>query len=264
MIKLLKNEDCLKTLADLPDNHIDLILTSPPYDGIRNFNGNFKFDFDKLASLMLDKLKPGGALVWVVNDQAKNENKTLTSFRQAIKFQELGFNFVDNIIYEKTPRAVGNARLYWPAYEYNFVLGKGRLKTVNVLKDRKNQIEHTRNKKKQNRDQDGNIKQGKKFTYGLYGRRSNIWYYPTGLYGTTKDKVAFEHPAIISEFLAIDHILSWTNEKDLVFDPFTGSGTTWKACIKTNRAFLGSEIDSEYYEIALKRVKPYLNQEILC
>lgn len=89
-----------------------------------------------------------------------------------------------------------------------------------------------------------------------FGARFNIWRYNTGAGYSTKDEIAFKHPAIFPEKLAYDHIITWTNENDLVYDCFMGSGTTAKACISTNRNWIGSEMSSEYCEIIEKRLQP--------
>ena len=77
--------------------------------------------------------------------------------------------------------------------------------------------------------------------------KDNVW-----SYGSKSIK---GHPAIFPEKLANDHILSWSNEGDLVFDPFMGSGTTAKMAILNNRNWIGSEMSSEYCDITNERVK---------
>ena len=75
--------------------------------------------------------------------------------------------------------------------------------------------------------------------------------------GSTKDREAFKHPAIFPEKLAEDHILSWSNEGDVVFDPMCGSGTTLKMAKKHKRLFIGCDISEEYVAIAKKRIENY-------
>ena len=65
-------------------------------------------------------------------------------------------------------------------------------------------------------------------------------------------------PAIFPEELA-DHIVSWSNEYDLIYDPFMGSGTTAKMALLCNRNFIGSEISKEYCEIANERINQYVS-----
>jgi site-specific DNA-methyltransferase (adenine-specific) len=87
----------------------------------------------------------------------------------------------------------------------------------------------------------------------------NIFEYSVGGGHSTKDKVAFEHPAIMPEQLALDMISTWTNEGDTVFDPFTGAGTTAKMCMLSNRKFHGTELSTEYCDIIKKRLDLVIN-----
>jgi DNA modification methylase len=87
-----------------------------------------------------------------------------------------------------------------------------------------------------------------------YGKRRNIWEYSTGYGKGATDKIAYNHPAIFPEKLARDHIISWSNEGDIVLDPMMGSGTTGKMAKQLNRNFIGIEISPEYFEIAKKRI----------
>ena len=63
------------------------------------------------------------------------------------------------------------------------------------------------------------------------------------------------HPAPFPEQLAHDHILSWSSEGDIVFDPFMGGGTTAKMAIANNRKYIGAEISQEYVDIANERIE---------
>jgi site-specific DNA-methyltransferase (adenine-specific) len=84
-----------------------------------------------------------------------------------------------------------------------------------------------------------------------------------GMYKSTKDIVAFEHPAIFPEELAVRHVVSWTKENDLIYDPFMGSGTSAKAAIQLKRNWIGSEIDKGYCDVCEKRLSGMVNQETL-
>jgi site-specific DNA-methyltransferase (adenine-specific) len=87
-----------------------------------------------------------------------------------------------------------------------------------------------------------------------YGQRYNVWTFKTSKNGQ-EDEIAYQHPAIFPIQLVKDHIISWSNPGDLIFDPFVGSGTTAKAALQTGREYLGSEISEEYYKICLKRLE---------
>jgi DNA modification methylase len=253
------NENCLDTMKRMPDGFIDLTVTSPPYDNLRDYKG-YTFPFEDIAKELYRVTKDGGVVVWVVGDATIKGSETGTSFRQALYFKEIGFDLFDTMIYAKPPRgAVGNNKTYWQAFEYMFILSKGKPKTINLINDRKN---------KESRDGDngtkrlenGELLKVKRGGYSEYGRRTNIWEYGIGKGQSTKDYVAFKHPAIFPEQLANDHILSWSNEGDIVYDCFGGSGTTAKMAHIYNRKWILSEISQEYCEIAEKRIKPYITQ----
>ena len=158
------------------------------------------------------------------------------------------------MIYSKPPRgAVGNNTTYWQSFEYMFVLSKGRPKTINLIKDRENK-ESRKGDQGTKRLQDGTLLQVKRGGYGEFGRRTNIWEYRIGKGHSTRDDIAFGHPAIFPEKLAEDHIVSWSNIGDMVYDPMIGSGTVAKMALLQDRAFIGSEVNPEYCDIANKRL----------
>jgi site-specific DNA-methyltransferase (adenine-specific) len=247
------NMDCVEGMKMLPDNSIDLTVTSPPYDNLRTYNG-FSWDFEATAKELYRITKQGGIVVWVVGDSTIKGSETGTSFKQALFFKQIGFNLHDTMIYEKPPRgAVGNNRGYWQSFEYMFVLSKGKPKTINLIKDRKNS-EARGGDKSTKRLKDGTLKHISRSGYGEFGRRTNIWKYEIGKGQSTKDDIAFKHPAIFPEKLAKDHIISWSNEGDVVLDPFMGSGTTAKMAILNNRNYIGFEISKEYCDVAEQRI----------
>lgn len=235
----------------MDDEMVDLTVTSPPYDNLRNYNG-YEFEFDEIAKELLRVTKKGGIVVWVVGDRTKNGNKSLTSFRQTIFFQELGFNIHDVMIYQKKNTPFMRSNAYTNCFEFMMVLSKGKPKTFNPLKvpTVRNGLEMLPVNKKAdgvNNKVLGELKKEK--------TKTNIWKYAVGLGGSTNDRFAFEHKAVFPESLAEDHILSWSNSGDLVFDPMCGSGTTCKMAKLNNRNFLGMEISEQYANIAKRRVQ---------
>ncbi len=90
-----------------------------------------------------------------------------------------------------------------------------------------------------------------------FGARFNVWRYSNGRDNSSKDRIAFTHPAIFPEQLATDHILSWSNEGDVIYEPFAGSGTTGKMAFLNNRKCIMSEISLEYCELSKQRLLPY-------
>lgn len=250
-IQNIKAEDYL---LGLPSEHIDLTVTSPPYDKMRDYNS--LFDLDLIAKELYRTTKDGGICVWIVGDATIDGSETGTSFKQALKFIENGWKLFDTMIYAKPPRgAVGNNKTYWQSFEYMFVFSKGKPKTINLICDRKNK-ESREGDNGTKRLQNGDLLKVKRGGYGEFGRRTNIWEYGTGNGQSTKDKVAFKHPAIFPEQLASDHIISWSNENETVCDIFMGSGTTAKMAKQLGRNYIGCEISGEYFEIIKERLKP--------
>ena len=248
------NESNLETMAKMPDCFVDLTVTSPPYDGLRTYNG-YSFPFEDIAKDLFRITKDGGVVVWIVGDATVKGSETGTSFRQALFFKEVGFDLFDTMIYAKPPRgAVGNNKTYWQTFEYMFILSKGKPKTINLINDRKNK-ESRKGDNGTKRLENGDLLKVKRGGYSEYGRRTNIWEYGIGKGQSTKDNIAFEHPAIFPENLANDHIISWSNVNDLIYDPFMGSGTTAKMSILNNRNWIGSEISNEYCNIIEERIK---------
>jgi len=257
------NENCLETLARMPDGSIDLTVTSPPYDNLRSYNG-YEFDFEPIAQELYRVTKKGGVAVWVVGDATINGSETGTSFKQALYFKEIGFNLHDTMIYRKTGLTFPETTRYYPSFEYMFVLTKGRPATINLIADKVNAFAGnivTGGSRQTNGDL--TVRSGDGNLVKTLGIRQNVWDYGTGWMVSSPDKEAFGHGACFAEGLAKDHILSWSNENDIIYDPFMGSGTTAKMAHQLKRQWIGSEISSEYVELANKRLEPYLAQDSL-
>jgi len=259
-INKIHNENCLDTMSRMPDDFIDLTVTSPPYDNLREYNG-YTFDFESIAQELFRVTKHGGVVVWIVGDATIKGSETGTSFKQALYFKEIGFNLHDTMIYHRIS-PFPDAIRYQQGFEYMFVFSKGKPKTFNPLREIKS-INSFNSHIKTHRQKNGlitkpNDKAKERFKKSLKDKtksKSNVWYCPAGYMQSTKDKIAYEHPAIFPEQLANDHIISWSNPDDLVYDCFTGSGTTAKMCLRNERNFIGSELSSEYCEIANKRIE---------
>ena len=253
--KIIHGEN-VKVLKTLEANSIDLTVTSPPYDNLRNYNG-YSFDFESLKKELFRVTKEGGVVVWVVGDATVKGSETGSSFKQALGFIEEGFRLHDTMIYQKdNPPPVGGHNRYYQAFEYMFIFSKGSPKTFNPQKrPRRNKYndKRTRRFKAGVRNKDGSFVK-KETKINTIVKRENVWRYVVGGGNSTKDKEAFKHPAIFPEKLALDHILSWSNEGDLVLDPFCGSGTTLKIAHQSGRRFIGVDISFEYCEIATRRV----------
>ena len=253
--KLVTNQivhsEAIKFMKQLPEHSIDLTVTSPPYDNLRSYDG-YNFDFEGIAAELFRVTNKGGVLVWVVGDKIKNGSKTLTSFRQAITFQELGFCVHDIMIYKKKNTPFMRSNGYTNCFEFMLVLGKGKPKTFNPIKIKT--VRQGLELLTHNKGPDG-INKKTLAMLNSKKTKTNIWEYAVGLHGSTSDKDAFQHPAIFPEQLAEDHILSWSKPGDLVFDPMCGSGTTCKMAAKHKRHYLGCDISDKYVAIARNRIK---------
>lgn len=242
--------DCKKTMQQFPDNSIDLTVTSPPYDNLRTYNG-FTFDFEGIAKELYRVTKKGGVVVWVVGDATINGSETLTSFKQALFFKEIGFNVHDTMIWHKINPLPLQHNRYQPSFEYMFVFSKEKPKTFNVIKEPVKGIKGGALKKRAKNGEMVSFNSPRGINKEKY--RHNIFSYPVG----EKSK----HPAKFPEKLAEDHIISWSNPGDIVLDPMCGSGTTCKMAAINERKYIGIDISEEYCEIA-KKIVSNLQQKL--
>jgi len=237
----------------MEDNFIDLTITSPPYDNLRAYNG-YSFRFNRVAAELYRITKNGGVVVWVVGDSTLNGDESGTSFKQALYFKQIGFNLHDTMIYQKKAvGACGSKYCYSQAFEYMFVLSKGKIQTFNPIKDLiPKRAGKPTNYVKTKSNKDGYVSEIIEKITPDASKRQNIWTYEIG-FCSGDDNV--QHPAKFPEQLANDHIISWSNENDLIYDPFMGSGTVAKMALLNNRKFIGSEISEEYCDMAIKRIE---------
>lgn len=244
--------DCLERMKEIDSGSVDLTITSPPYDDLRNYNGNNELWSSDSWMNAINELyrvtSSGGVVVWVVGDSTRKGSESCTSFKQALFAVECGFNLHDTMIYEKAQSCFGSNKCYLQSFEYMFVFSKGKPKSINFIRDREN-VRGGKSESTVSRgmNKDGEMgvrvnKESKKL-----GKRKNIWKYGVGG-GKTG------HPAVFPYKLAYDHILSWSNEGDHILDPFMGSGTTGVAAKNLNRSFIGIEMDDKYYASAKERI----------
>lgn len=232
----------------MPNDFVDLTVTSPPYDNLRTYNG-YSFDFESVANQLFRVTKKGGVVVWVVGDATIKGSETGTSFKQALYFKSIGFNIHDTMIWVKDGGgAVGSHYCYTQNFEYMFVLTKGKINTCNIIRDKLNSSYGIDKSGIGRRKLTGEHKREVRKPSKEFSRRNNWWYIPVE---------RGKHPAVFPKQLAKDHIISWSNEEDLVYDPFMGSGTTAKMAILNNRNWIGSEISKEYCDIIEQRIKLY-------
>ena len=248
MINQVIQGDCLEIMKTLEDNSIDLTVTSPPYDNLRDYNG-YTFDFKGIAKELYRVTKQGGVVVWVVGDATIKGSETGTSFKQSLYFKEIGFNLHDTMIYAKNNPIPQNHNRYEQQFEFMFVFSKGKPKTFNPIKVKtksagkeyswKDTNDYGEKSAKRSRDEISVVKSEKNMF--------NIWFMSVA-------SSKFTNSAPFPEKLAEDHILSWSNEGDTILDPMAGSGTTLKMSKKNNRNYIGIEIAEEYLPIINARL----------
>ena len=254
---LLFNESNLDTMKRMPDNFIDLTVTSPPYDGLRTYNG-YSFPFENIAKELYRITKDGGVVVRVVGDATVKGSESGTSFRQALYFKEIGFNLHDTMMYRKINYIPLTHNRYEQEFEYMFIFSKGKPKTFNpIMVECKTKGSKTNGRTfYQTNSQNIPTEGHKNDAVKEYKQRGNVWEVPT-------NAGAKGHPAQFPEQLANDHIISWSNEGDIIYDPFAGSGTTGKMAILNKRKCIMSEISSEYCDIIKKRLEQIINERTL-
>lgn len=251
------NDDCLAYLKTQPNNSIKFTLTSPPYDDIRDYKG-YSFPFEEIAQELWRVTRPGGVIAWNVADATIKGSESGTSMRQALYFMSLGFKLHDTMIYaKKNPMPAGvSSKRYHQSWEYIFILSKDTPETFNPIMVKAKYGHLDANMK--HRGKDGELKYTKT-KRNEFTKVRNIFEYSIGGGHSTKDKVAFGHPALMPEQLAADMISTWTDSGDRVFDPFTGAGTTAKMSLSLGRKFHGTELSVEYCDIAKQRIELLLN-----
>lgn len=250
MIKLM-NGNCLEMIRSIEKGSVDLTVTSPPYDDLRSYNGNNESWSEEVWQNLLISLyrqtKEGGVVVWIVQDKCIKGSESGTSFKQALWAMRCGFRLYDTMIWNKpSPQAPTEGR-YYDVFEYMFIFSKGKPKSLNLLKDRKNKSAGSvSNKESRSCREDRKTIPGKRVV-AEFSRRFNVW-------DVSRGRNKTEHPAVFPYQLAHDHILSWSNPGDVVLDPFMGSGTTGVAAKDLDRDFIGIELDETYFNIAKQRI----------
>lgn len=256
------NADCVSHMQSMQENSIDLVVTSP-YDNLMDYNNSSSWNFEvfkSVADQLYRIVRPCGVVVWIVNDASINNSETYTSFRQVLFFREIGFNLNDTMIWNKQSTSFPDSNRYLQSFEYMFVLSKSSnhtdfKMTCNLIRDRRNMssgssVHGTGRQRNASFKVCDGYEKGKSLSE--FGIRFNVWNIHCA-----KGTELTGHPAQMPIQIAEDHIRTWSNPGDLVFDPFLGSGTTACACLNRGRRFIGCEIDPDYFAIAQKRISEH-------
>lgn len=245
--------DASKTLETIEDQSVDMVLTSPPYDNLRDYDGGFSFDFEAVANQLFRVLKKGGVVIWVVGDATINGSETGTSFKQALYFKSIGFNLYDTMIYRKQNYAPKTHKRYEQEFEFMFCLSKGKPKTFNpIMQACKYAGQKFRGKPSYYKSHKaGRISVDHGEFVGNVKIKGNIFTY---LVGSAEAPKYIKHPAVFPMKLALDQISTWSNEADTILDPFVGSGTSAHASVQLKRNFIGIDQSQEYLAMAQRRL----------
>lgn len=257
---ILYNGDSEEVLKGLPDECIDLVITSPPYDDLRKYNGIGAMwnrdKFQSIADQLVRVLKPGGVIVWNVYDKTEKGTKSGTSLEQCLYFRDKGLNINDYMIWRKTnPLPVVKQPRYNPCFEFMFVLSKGKPKTFNPIQiPTKSGGKHYKSTAKNMGGENG--RRMLDYHVNSYMTDYNVWNMPVApnkeVYHIDGHEV--KHPAVFPLQLPVRHVLTWSNPGDTVLDPFAGSGTTMVASKMHGRPCIGIELDKTYCEIIKQRL----------
>lgn len=243
--------DNRNVLPTIESGGVQLIVTSPPYDGLRKYNG-YQWDFEWVAQNCYRILCEGGVMCWNVGDSVVDGSETTTSAEQKIYFRrDCGFRIHDTMIYEKVNFGHPQKSRYHQMFEYVFVLSKGAPRAFHPIKDKPNAWAGTKTFGRNTvRKSDGSIGERVRHEITPFGMRGNVW---RGLTAGQENVCGeFKHPAMMPFWLARDLIQSWSNPGDTILDPFYGSGTTGRAAALLGRHCIGIEISAEYAQLALQ------------
>jgi site-specific DNA-methyltransferase (adenine-specific) len=242
-------------MKEMPDNAVDLMVTSPPYDSIRDYNG-YAFDLHETGKEVYRILKPGGIGVMVLQDQTHNFGKSLTSFRTILDWcDSIGFKLFECVIYRKYgPEGAWWRNRFRVDHEYMPIFLKGERPQYFNKEPLKVQSKHGGRilTGSGSRRTDGGTNPTVTRMINPTKCRGTIWDY---LMAGDKDSLKRRHPATFPDQIPMDFISCFCPPGGIVLDPFMGCGSTAVAAVRLDRKFIGFEISSAYCELAKKRLE---------
>ena len=247
--------DCVEGMKKIKSNSIDLVVTSPPYDGIRNYNG-FCLDLHETGKEIFRILKDGGVCAMVIQDQTKDFGKSLTTFRTIVDWcDNIGFKLFENVIYHKN----GTEGAWWKYrfrvdHEYIPLFLKGKKPAYFNKEPLKIPSKHGGKVMtgSGNRRTDGKTTMTVTRAINAMKCRGTVWDY---MMAGDKNPLKRMHPAVFPDQIPIDIITCFCPEGGIVLDPFMGCGSTAVAAVNLNRHFIGFDISKEYCDLAYERLK---------
>lgn len=238
----LRQGDCLEIMKDIPDNSVDIVITSPPYNVGIEYNSNddnLKYEkylkwIENVFEAIYLKLKKGGRIcVNVAMESNKNGKKYLANDINNI-FEKIGYIRNSTIIWDKQNLSKRTAWGSWKSPSCPNIINP--LEVIIVCsKD---------NRKKEGKKENIDITRDEFIEYSL-----GVW-----KFGSESAK-RVKHPAPFPKELPYRCLKMFSYINDTILDPFMGSGTTGVVCKELNRNFVGIELDEKYFEIAKKRIE---------
>jgi site-specific DNA-methyltransferase (adenine-specific) len=197
---------------------------------------------------------PGGVICWDIKDQCVGGSFTCTKYKHVLFFREqLKFNLHETLYVKSTGISHHKGR-YPEQIREVFVFSKGRPRAIHRIEDRLNVTAGAKSKLfRRSKSGEKRVWNSSDSLVPILGFRSHLWEYQTGHGQTTKDHLE-NFPAPMAEKLAADLIRSYSNEGDLVLDPFSGSGTTAKMALLNFRDYLGFEVWEKAFELSERRL----------
>ncbi len=247
--------EAVTVLNSLPSSCIDLVVTSPPYDDLRCYNG-FTLNLHRVGQQLYRVLKPGGLVAMVMQDQTKKGAKTLTTFRTIVDWcTRLDFRLFETVIYQKKHSLPGPNwdRRFRVDHEYIPLFLKGQRP---AYFDKRHLAVKCKcagqTYRPSQRLRDGSFKRSRRPSIIPATKcRGTIWPYANT---TTHNKLKKRHPATFSDQIPSDLIACFSPKGGLVLDPFVGSGTTAIAAKKLERRYIGIDVSAEYCRLARERL----------
>lgn len=248
--------DAVEELRKIPGNSIDLIVTSPPYDQIRDYKNNCNFDLHATGLEVNRVLKDGGIAVMVIQDQTKNFGKTVTSFRTIVDWVDnIGLKLFETVIYRKH----GSEGAWWKNrfridHEYMPIFLKGARPQYFNKEPLKVPSKHGGKVMtgSGSRATNGVTKKTVTRTINPTKCRGSVWDY---LMAGDKNPLKRKHPAVFPDKIPYDFIQCFCPVGGVVLDPFGGCGSTAVAAKQLNRNFILIDIEQEYCDLARQRIE---------
>ncbi|OQY30084.1 MAG: site-specific DNA-methyltransferase [Candidatus Cloacimonetes bacterium 4572_55] len=264
---IIKHGDCLKILKKYPDNHFDLIVTSPPYaDSRKNTYGGIKPDkyvewFLPRSKQFLRTLKPSGTFILNIKERVDRGERNIYVIELILELKKQGWLWTEEFIWHKKNCHPGK----WPnrfrdAWERCLQFNKQRKFKMNQESVMTPMGDWAKTRLKHLGEND--VKRFNSQAGSGFGKNVSNWIGRTKAYPTNVLHLATEtrnrnHSAAFPKVLPGWFIKLFTDENDWVLDPFVGSGTTCEVAFELRRNSVGIDIIKEYTELAVDNLKNY-------